>query len=262
MNLRQTLTGMAVIGAWSAVAAAPTPWVAGDTILVTLENLPVAAFDTASTTALGSVSILKSGAKATALAFDPSAVQDKLQYVLKMNGMSLSSRVLYKTATPKVAYSATRYQRIDETGAGARNQCVAFAKAMTGAWITKNWLRGQALAELYPKGKAPSQLEAMAKLRPGTMIANFDGSITYPNSAASHVAIVLSVDADKNGVVQAVNVIDQNGMAFVNMGSVSVNVGDDKTGDGGTIMKHRIPWDAGSTRSSFSAKNYHVVNKP
>ncbi len=185
-------------------------------------------------------------------AFDPSTVHDKLGYVLNMTGMQLGKRNLLNV----------NYERIDETGAGTRNQCVAFGKSMTGASSTSTWIQGIALATLYPNGKAPTQLEAMAKLPPGTMIAYYDGYTTYQNTATSHVAVVRGINADSNGKIISVDVYAQNGMSQILLGSNTLNVGDDKTGNGGTIMKYTIPWsNTNSSRGSFNAKGYHVVNK-
>lgn len=235
----------------SFVSAASTPYKASDDALLTFENFPSNVWQSASTTALGTVYILKSDAKATSLAFDPSTVHEKLGYVLYMTGMQLGKRNLLNV----------NYERIDEINAGARNQCVAFGKSMTGAGVTSGWIKGTALATLYPSGKAPSQLEAMARLQPGTLIANFDGSATYPNRFTSHVAVVRGVNADSTGKVLSIEVYSQNGMSTVKIGSTTVNVGDPNTGNGGTIMKYSLPWSSSSTVGSLSAKNYHVVNK-
>lgn len=236
----------------SFVNAAPTPYKASDAILLTFENFPSNAWQLATSAILGSVYILKSDVKATELAFDPSTVHEKLGYVLNMSGMQLGQRTLLNV----------NYERIDEVNAGDRNQCVAFGKSMTGAGTTSGWIKGTALSSLYPNGRAPSQLEAMARLQPGTLIANFDGSATYPNRFTSHVAVVRGVNADSTGKILSIDVYAQNGMSTAKIGSNTVNVGDNSTGNGGTIMKYSLPWSSTSTMGSLSAKNYHVVNKP
>jgi hypothetical protein len=133
---------------------------------------------------------------------------------------------------------------------------------MTGAGATSTWVKGQSISSIFPNAQAPSQWMAEGMVRPGTMIAYFAGSSTYPNTTSSHVAIVSHVVADSTGKVLGVNVIDQNGMDAVVLGGATVGVGDAKTTNptGGTIIKHFIPWSSTSPKGSFSFKNYHVVN--
>lgn len=251
--MKQTIFFLFSLFAFSFFAHAAGPYKVPDNILTTFEYFPDTAWQAATTTPLGTVYLLKSDVRATSATFDPSTVHEKLGYMLYMTGMQLGKRSILNV----------NYERIDEVGAGARNQCVAFGKAMTGAGATSTWVKGTALTVLYPNQRAPSQLEAMALLPPGTMIANFDGSATYPNRSTSHVVTVRGVNADSTGKVLSISVYTQNGMSQVKIGTSTVNVGDTSTGNGGTIMKYDIPWsNANSTIGSFSAKNYNIVNKP
>ena len=110
----------------SFVSAASTTYKASDDVLMTFENFPTESWQLATSGALGNVYILKSDAKATVLGFDPSTVDEKLGYVLSMTGMKLWKRNIL----------GVNYECVDEVNAGARNQCVAFGKAMTGAGST------------------------------------------------------------------------------------------------------------------------------
>ncbi len=146
---RRTFIASASTLAFSRVQAAGTPWVCPEGIMQTFEQfdtLPV--YTSTSTGALGTVYLLKSDAKASSFSWDPTTIQDKLQLILFMSGKTLGKRLI----------SGTNYQRLDETGAGARNQCVAFAKAMTNAGTTTGWKKGTTMLSLFPNGRAPSQL--------------------------------------------------------------------------------------------------------
>lgn len=234
------------------VQAAGTPIKAPDNILSTFEGFDVVSAYTSTTTSLlGTVYVLKSDVKANNVSWDPTTVQEKLQLTLFMSGKTLGKRSL----------GGVNHQRLDETAAGARNQCVAFVKAMTGIGATSTWIRGTAVSVIFPNAKAPSDWQAQAMLQPGTMIAYFDGQTTYQNLPTSHVAIVKYVVSDTNGNIQGAMVYDQNGMDSVVLNAASVAVGDAKTTNpkGGTVTKHFIPWSSISTRKSFSLKNYHVV---
>ena len=252
MFIRFITSVILILSSFSTLAA-PTPYRVPDSILTTFENFPASVWQSATTTPLGTVYLLKSDARATTASWDPSTVHEKLGYALYMSGMSLGKRNILNV----------NYQRIDELGSSSRNQCVAQGKSMTGASSTSTWIKGTSLKTLYPNGKAPTQLEAMALLPPGTMIANFDGSTSYPNRPTSHVVLVRGVNADNNGYVLSIDVYGQNGVSQVILNGSTVNVGDPKTGNGGTMMKYTMPWsNANSTVGSFSAKNYHIVNKP
>jgi hypothetical protein len=239
------------------VFGAGNPWIAPDNIMSTFEQfdtLPV--YSSASTGSLGTVYLLKSDAKATNVIWDPSTVHDKLQNILYMSGKTLGKRIL----------SGTNYQRLDETGAAYRNQCAAFAKAMTGAGSTTAWYRKTSndLSALFPNGKASSQLAGLGKIRPGTMLATFGGAATYNSSPIPHVVIVKYLDIDNTGKVLGMMVYDQNGMTRVSLNGTSIAVGDGTNGTtnptGGTIIKHYIPWNNTATTSApLSMKNYTVV---
>jgi hypothetical protein len=254
---RRTLIAAGATLFLSSAFAAGNPWITPDNILSTFEQfdtLPV--YSSASTGSLGTVYLLKSDAKATSLSWDPTTVQDKLQLILFMSGKTLGKRLI----------SGTNYQRLDETGAGARNQCVAFAKAMTNAGSTTTWYRKTAndLSSLFPNGQASSQLAGLGKIRPGTMLATFGGATIYSNSPNPHVLVVKYIDIDTNGKVLGMMVYDQNGMTRVTLNGTSVAVGDGNNGTtnptGGTLIKHYIPWNNTATTSvPLSMKNYTVV---
>ncbi len=238
----------------SSFAFAGDPYRASDSVLSTFENFPDTAWQSVTTSIIDSVYVLKSDVRATVASWDTSTVHEKLGYLYPSN-----------TAPGKRSLLSVNYERVDEPAAGFRNQCVAFGKAMTGAGSTSSWVKGTALTVLYPNQRAPSQLEAMAKLPPGTMLANFNGATQYPNTEYSHIVIVRGVNADTTGKVLSVDVYSQNGISKAVLFGNTVSLGDPETFNpkGGTIMKYTIPWsNTNSTKGSFSIKNYNIVNKP
>jgi hypothetical protein len=253
---RRTFIASASVLALSRAQAVGTPWVAPANIMEEFERFDVLtspAYTDASTGALGTVYLLKSDAKASNFSWDPSTIQDKLQLILFMSGKTLGKRLI----------SSQNYQRLDETGAGARNQCVAFAKAMTNAGTTTGWKKGTTMLSLFPNGRAPSQWQAEAMLQTGTMITTFGSALIYSNNTTNpHVAIVRNVVADSTGKILGVNVYNQNGMDRVSLNGIVVNVGDYKTTNptGGTITKNFIPWsNLATTAVPLSMKNYSIV---
>ena len=182
----------------------------------------------------GSMGFLNPSARSSTSASDTTTVQQKLQNTLDMTGMKL--------APNKLGYMA-----IDESAAGERYQCVAFAKAMTSIGVaTTSWLRGSALV-------------SGTTYTPGTMIGHFAGQTVYSKSGVPHVAIILSTAYDpttKSFI--GYNVVDQNAVNTVSTGPVgSSSIG----GGGGDIAKHFLPWSSSSGQSVLSAKNYHVIQK-
>lgn len=231
---------------------AGNPFIAPDNIMATFEQFDtVPVYTSTSTSGIGTVFLLKSDAKATNVSWDPSTVQDKLQNTLYMSGKTLGKRVI----------SGINHLRLDETNATYRNQCSAFAKAMTGAGATTGWYRKASndMTALFPNGMASSQLAGLGKIRPGTMLATFNGSTVYSSNAKPHVVILRNLDISSTGKVLGMMVYDQNGMDSVVMAGTTVNVGDYKTTNptGGTIAKHYIPWS--STSAALSMKNYTIV---
>ncbi|MBX9808973.1 hypothetical protein K2X92_01110, partial [Candidatus Gracilibacteria bacterium] len=118
----------------SSLAFAGNPYRASDPVMSTIENFPSTVWQLATTAALGNVYILKADVRATNVPWDPSLVHEKLGYIFSSNTVPGKRNIL-----------GTNYARVDEPGAGARNQCVALGKAMTGAATTGNWEKGMAL---------------------------------------------------------------------------------------------------------------------
>lgn len=138
--------------------------------------------------------------------------------------------------------------RISDTTNSATGQCVDFAKVMIGGSTatTSKWHTGTKLSTLTTVTQRTSALV------PGTMIAYFNGSSTYPGGGLGHVAIVLSVASDGSGIT----VVDQN---FIN--GFSLNVGGTIYGapTSNTLLgKHFMPWTDSSARRA--ASEYHIVD--
>ncbi len=211
--------------------------------------IPTTSYTNGTHVTYGAVQFLRSASPGYATG--TTTVQQRLQSTTFASGKTMDS----------YTFAGSAHQRVYEPG--YTGQCVGFAKFMTGApGSTGTWKTGRALANIFPNGQGVSGT-ANALLVPGSMIAHFGGQAIYNNlgNAKPHVAIVLSV-VEQNGVINGVNVADQNGMtsATINGTNTSVVV---QAGGGvtyGTIAKHFLPWNANSaTNPQLSAKNYHVV---
>jgi hypothetical protein len=233
--------------------AAGVPRKASDSMLSIFENFPGTPYVSATTSALGTVYILKSDVKATPVNFDPTTIHEKLTLVLQANSIT--------TIVPgKRTLQGVNYERVNEPGAQNQNQCVAFAKMMMLSTASSgSWNRGSAMSTLYPNGQGSSQFAAYGSLPYGTVIAHFTGQTIYNSTSNTnpHVAIVQSLDVDTTGKVKGVWVYDQNGMNSVVLNGATTTVGS--LTNGGVIMRHYIPWSSTSTQATFSLKNYHIV---
>jgi hypothetical protein len=164
----------------------------------------------------------------------------QVKWFLSMSGKTSSYKML----------NGIPYEQISEIGTGTAlkpqfyAQCVGFAKAMTGSTLsTSQWkkLDTNAIAINFPNGKIGS-ISLASKLPVGAMIVNFNNSTPYGNLSTNHTAIVLSV-ATSNGVITGANVVAQN------------------ADNGNMISKYFLPWNSGSTLTSLSLKNYHVIDQ-
>lgn len=192
----------------------------------------------------GNVQFLRS--ESPGYATGTTTVEQRLQSTSYASGKLINSYV----------FAGAAHQRAYEPG--FTGQCVGFAKFMTGAMgSTGTWRTGRALINIFPNGRAVSGTGNML-LVPGSMIAHFGGKSIYnQNTANQHVAIVLSV-AEINGVIQGINVVDQNGLKSAEINGIKGITVTDSVG-GGSIVKHFLPWNANSSDPTLSAKNYHVV---
>jgi hypothetical protein len=208
-------------------------------------------FTVGTTTALGKVKILKSNA----------SVINALNSGLYMSGSYLSSKMFYGSPHQSVSENGTT------DAAGTSRQCVAFAKAMTGAKSTPNWYKGWSITSYVDLATmkqipAPSLvLQGGLPLQPGTMIAHFQGQSKYPTSQPyGHVAIFLNWTYNTfTGQITGMDVVDENLIQLIAETGGSA---------AGLIQKHWLPWrcTAGSQcgtnkyLSTFYASNYHVVD--
>lgn len=206
--------------------------------------IPNTSFSNGTHPIYGNVQFLRSGSPG--FATGPQTVQQRLQAIPSASGMLINS----------YTFAGVAHQRVYESG--FIGQCVGFAKFMTGATgSTGTWRRGRALANIFPNGQGVSGT-ANAMLVPGSMIAHFGGQSVYNhvNNKLPHVAIVLSVVQEGN-IIRGINVVDQNGMTSATINGVNTTV---RSGGGGSIAKHFLPWNANSpTNPQVSAMNYHVV---
>jgi hypothetical protein len=208
-------------------------------------------FTAGTTTALGTVKILKSNA----------VVINALNSNLNMSSNYLSSKMFY----------GSQHQSVSENGttdaAGTSRQCVAFAKAMTGTRGTPNWYKGWSITsyiDLLTMKQIPAPslvLQGGIPLQPGTMIAHFQGQSKYPTSQPyGHVVIFLNWTYNSfTGQVTGMDVVDQNLVQLI---------AESGNNAGGLIQKHWLPWacpagsQCGTSKylSTFYASNYHVVD--
>lgn len=191
----------------------------------------------------GNVQFLRSGSPG--YSSGSTTVQQRLQSTPYASGKVIDSYV----------FAGFAHQRTYESG--FVGQCVGFAKFMAGTLRrTSEWSTGRALSTIFPNGQGVSGT-ANAMLIPGSVIAHFGGKAIYnQNTSTQHVAIVLSI-AELNGVIQGINVADQNGLISAVINGTNTTV---TSGGGGSIVKHYLPWNANNTSyPQLSAKNYHVV---
>lgn len=206
--------------------------------------IPTTSYTNGTHSIYGNVQFLRSGSPG--YSSGTTTVEQRLQSTSYASGKLINSYL----------FSGASHQRAYESG--FTGQCVGFAKFMTGApGNTGTWRTGRAIANIFPNGRAVSGT-ADILLVPGSMIAHFGGKAIYDqNTGNQHVAIVLSV-AEINGVIQGINVVDQNGLITADINGVpKVDV---TNSGGGSIVKHFLPWNANNVANpQLSAKNYHVV---
>jgi hypothetical protein len=193
------------------------------------------------------------------LKYDTDTVNLLTTFNVAANAGGLDMTSKYKTP---VLFNGSNHYQITEIG-GLAGQCVAFAKSMAGvSGLTSSWYTGNSL---------PSYLNINGTVRtditlvPGTMIAHFGGQARYSlNSTTPHVAIFLSWSTNAQGVVDGVNVIDENLVHSIagNSGSAA-----------GLIQKHKLAWKCTASNCgtvsgggsstyhiTFFGSNYHVVD--
>lgn len=173
------------------------------------------------------------------------AIFYNINYIQNTGGLSMSGKNL--TSFP---WNGGNYERLSEIGIPS-GECVAFAKAMTGVGGTLTWYKGNPLMSyLVWSGNGYSVSPYIAPLQPGTMIAHFQGLAKYPQSTPyGHVAIFLSWSKNTQGMIDGINVINENLVWAIN------GVGGAK----GIIQKHKIPL-SGSTTATYNSSGYHVVD--
>jgi hypothetical protein len=122
---------------------------------------------------------------------------------------------------------------------------------MTGVGGTSTWYKGASLMSyLVANVNGYSVNPYVIALKPGTMIAHFQGLSRYPQSTPyGHVAIFLSWSKNAQGMIDGINVVNQNLVQTV----------DGVSGANGTIQMHRIPL-SGSSTATYNSSGYNVVD--
>ena len=248
MNFRKTLIAISVSTLSAAIVAAPAVAPANRIRIWegSAVSFPDSQYTIGSTTAIGTVKTLKINSTVTNLLLN-------MNIAANAGGLNMTGK--YPSA---VQFDGSSHQRLSESGYPYVGQCVAFAKAMTGATATTTWYRGRALSD-YVSWNGVGYYLNNSPFNPifqqGTMIAHF-GSIGV-NSAYSanttnpHVAIFMSWSYNSQGYIDGINVVDQNLIP-----NISGNTGSAT----GLIQKHKLPWNSGSNLLVFSSKNYHIVD--
>ncbi len=186
---------------------------------------------------LGSVKSLK-------YSLATSAILNNINYVQNTGGLDMSSKTL-----TSFSWNGGSYERLSEVGIPS-GECVAFAKAMTGVGGTSTWYKGVSLMSYLVSNINGYSVSPYLTLQPGTMIAHFQGLAKYPQSTPyGHVAIFLSWSKNAQGMVDGINVINENLVWTIN--GVS--------GAKGIIQKHKIPL-SGSTTTTYNSSGYSVVD--
>ncbi len=216
-------------------------------------SLPDSKYTTGTTTAMGTIKTLK---------HDVDTVNLLTTLNVGGNAGALDMTSKYKTAVP---FNGSNHYQITEVN-GLAGQCVAFAKAMTGvSGSTANWYPGNTLLSYLDITGRPRTDIIIA---PGTMIAHFGGKTKYSlNGSTPHVAIFLSWSTNTQGIVDGVNVVDENLVHIV-----SIN-GSNISGADGLIQKHKLAWTCTASNCgtasgggsatyhiTFFGSNYHVVD--
>ncbi len=171
-------------------------------------------------------------------------------------------------------WSGSMHLGITGNSASAPRQCVEFARSMTSAPRSTQWKRGAALINYLSVRPGGYVLNSVStELKPGTMIAYFNGQSTYPTGTnltkeqSGHVGIFLSW-AYTNGYIVGVNMVDSN-LTEAILVNGSVPAGNTASG---LIQKHFIPINcpSGQTCSNsnwkynyrYIASQYNVVDIP
>ncbi len=213
-------------------------------------SFPDSKYGIGTTTAMGTIRTLK---------HDTDTVNLLTTFNVAANAGALDMTSKYKTP---ILFNGSSHYQITEIG-GLPGQCVAFAKAMTGiSGLTSSWYPGNSLLNyLNINGTVRTDIT----LVPGTMIAHFGGKTKYSlNGTTPHVAIFLSWSKNAQGVVDGLNVVDENLVWTIagNSGSAA-----------GLIQKHKLAWKctasncgtasgggSGTYHITFFGSNYHVVD--
>jgi hypothetical protein len=243
--------------AFAGVVVAPTNRIALFTPIVPYYYIQDSNYTVGSTTAMGSISSLKS---------NPTVV----------NALNVLDYTPYPGSFKDTTmFNGSAHQGITENyNGGYLKQCVAFARAMTGtSYQTTRWYTGDAISNhlvRVPGGYVLSSMGQNSPLKPGTMIGHFGGKSVYSqNSTTPHVALFLSWIIS-SGYVTGMNVVNQNLVDTISInGTIVTAVG--QTGvTNGMIQKHQLPiaCNAGSLCTSdkrynnprFWALNYHVID--
>jgi hypothetical protein len=173
-----------------------------------------------------------------------SAILNTINYVQNTGGLDMSNKNL--TSFP---YNGGNYERLSEIGIPS-GECVAFAKSMTGVAGTPTWYKGNSLMSYLVSNISGYSVSPYLTLKPGTMIAHFQGLQRYPQLPPyGHVAIFLSWSKNAQGMIDGINVVNENLVWKIN--GVS--------GAKGIIQKHKIPL-TGSTTPTYNSSGYHVVD--
>ncbi len=186
---------------------------------------------------LGTVKSLK-------YSLNTSAILNNINYVQNTGGLDMSNKNL--TSFP---WNGGTYERLSEASIPS-GECVAFAKSMTGVGGTSTWYKGGSIMSYLVSNINGYSVSPYLTLQPGTMIAHFQGLAKYPQSTPyGHVAIFLSWSTNAQGMIDGINVINENLVWTIN----------GVFGSKGIIQKHKIPL-SGSSTTTYNSSGYHVVD--
>ncbi len=255
MNFRKTLLTISITVLSTSILAAT--YVAPSNRVRIWEgsavSFPDSQYSIGTTTAMGTVKTLKSNATVTNLLTTLNIASNAGSLdLIRAPGAILSG----------VTFNGSSHQRLSDAGIPS-GQCVAFARSMTGAPTSPSWYRGKSLNDYVSwngVGYYLNNNQWNPALKPGTMIAHFQGLAKYPQSQPyGHVAIFMSWSYNSQGYIDGINVVDENLISLIagNTGSAA-----------GLIQKHKLTWSctAGSSCGTstydvrFFGSNYHVVD--
>jgi hypothetical protein len=216
-------------------------------------SFPDSQYSIGTTTVMGTIKTLKS---------NPTVINllTNLNVASNTGGLDMSRYPGAKLETV-TTFNNGPHQRLSDVGIPS-GQCVAFARSMTGATRSDTWYPGNTLSS-YLNFNGTVRPDIV--LAPGTMIAHFGGKTRYDyNGSTPHVAIFLSWSKNAQGIVDGINVVDEN---------IAWTIAGNSGSAAGLIQKHKLAWKCTASNCgtasgggsstyhiTFFASNYHVVD--